>query len=164
MAEEKKIDRKEFDKLRSQYLEFAKSLREKDRHARGGTTLGEMMEAGDFDASMQALAHDPEYIRDMVATRLEIYLGEHEGWSPSSGELRREVFRGGGITMLGKTSPEGRPFAHPAELAVRAARSIGRRKATNLIKHLRDNADLCNALADAFEHRLSSESTIRRIQ
>jgi hypothetical protein len=164
MTEEKKIDRKEFDKLRAQYLEFAKSLRERDRHARGGTTLGEMMESGDFDASMQELARDPEYIKDMVATRLKIYLGEHEGWAPSSGELRREVFFGGGIAMLGKTNQDGRPFPHPAELGLRAARSIGRRKATNLINHLRENAALCNALADAFEHRVDSESGIRRVQ
>ncbi len=162
---EKKISREEFDKLWRGYLELARNLREKDRHGRGGTTFGEMIGSQAFAEAWIGVLTDPEYIRREVAQRLERWLGERGGKYSDDGWLEKEGL-GPGIAKLGATSRGGKPFPHPLELGQRAARapSMTAQKAEQTIKLLRENATLCNALAEAFEERLKAEGGIRRIQ
>lgn len=161
-----RISYEEFERLQAAVLEFAIRLRGKDRHERGGTTLGEMYASDAFAEAWVSLLTDPEYIRREVAQNLERWLGERGGKYSDEGWLEREVLRVG-IAKLGEAKRyEGGRQPTAVELGSRAARapSMTEAKAEHRTNLLRENAKLCLDLADAFEERLQNEGGIRRVQ
>jgi len=165
VSEPEKVSREEFDRLWGAYVDLAQRLSGRDRHARGGTTLGEMFNSEGFADAWVEMLCDPEYIRRQVAQNLETWLGEHDGKYSMDGWLQR-VGLGVGITNLGEVGRYGESVLHPTELGRRAARapSMTERKAEHRIARLIDNAKLCLDLAEAFEQRLQAAGGIRRIQ
>ncbi len=161
---EEKISREEFERLQGALVELAKKLREKDRHERGGTTVGEM--GGGLGEAMMAVLQDPEYIRGNVAMHLAWWLGDREKSYSSEGQLKRDYTSPPGIVMLGTQGRFGYAFMGPEEVAERALRrrELTDRKAEHRINSLRENAKLCLDLADAFKERLQNEGGIRRVQ
>lgn len=162
---EEKISRQEFDRLWQEFLKLAERLREKDRHDRGGTTIGEM-ESDALGEGIVSVLQDPEYIRSEVKRRLDWWLGDREDWGGFQSHLLVDFQRPPGIGMLGKTSRYGEPFPEPAELGTRASRAedMTEREAERCIALLIENASVCLDLAEAFEQRLQSEGGIRRVQ
>ncbi len=79
MAEEK-IGREDFDALWGAFLAFARQLREKDRHGRGGTTIDEALQGGAFGEALIEILTDPLYISHQVKRHLEWWLGERDVW------------------------------------------------------------------------------------
>ena len=151
------ISREDFDRLQEEFNQYAAQLREKDRHGRGGTTVSEAMDPAAFVEASIALMQDPEYIRKTVRRRLEYLMGEPDE-DRSGGSLGNPY--GLGINSL---DDEFHP-QDPAVIGAFAARHYKERKAQNRLKALREFADLCRSLADAFEKRLEEESRLRRIQ
>jgi len=70
------ISREEFYRLDEELTEYAIELREKDRHERGGTSLGQMAEDGSLADGMIAYLFSEEYIREEVPRILRRHLGE----------------------------------------------------------------------------------------
>jgi hypothetical protein len=147
------ISREEFDRLKEEYMEFATSVSEKDRHERGGTTLGELAESGELAQAVIDMANDSEYQKRRVRRKLWYLLGnpENEYANGSLGD-----YFGVAINDLDDEDP--------VEIGIFAARHYKERKFQNRLKSLRDYADLCKTLADVFEDRLNEETKIRRIQ
>ena len=152
------ISREEFNRLKEEFNGYATELWEKDRHQRGGTTMGEMMEDGSFAKALITVLQDPEYIRRDVRHKLEYLMGDAEEKREYSGSLNN--YCSIGINALDNEHR----LQDPAQIGVFAARNYKEKKAQNRLKSLRDFADLCGTLAATFEHRLNEESKIRRIQ
>jgi hypothetical protein len=143
-----RLSREDFDRLREALAAFSGELAEKDRHERGGTTLGELAErteGGLFDG-VSAVFKDPRHIRDQVHSRLQRWCGEQDRWrgalvSPYS-------LRGPGICALGT---EGLPG--PEELGRRAAASetLTPKKVENRVRTFNELALLCLDVAVALE-------------
>jgi hypothetical protein len=165
---EGKISREEFDALWEAYRAFAAQLRERDRHERGGTTLGEIAASGEFAEALVSVLSDPALIRHEVNSRLNYWLGERDGWGGYRHESPFLADYGSppGIAMLGKTGRFGRAFPEPHEVSARASRAerMTEVKAENRIKALEELAALCLELAEAFVERLKNEAGIRRVQ
>ncbi len=146
-------EEEEFVRLRSEVKELVANLKEKDRHERGGITLGEMLDSGALAEAMVATAADPKYIRRQVRSYLESWLGD-----PESRVLAEGMFTNRYSIPINALDDQ------PEHVGTYAARAIGERKARNRIETLRASAKLCGDLASAFEARLREEGTIRRIQ
>lgn len=165
-SEAQVISREEFDALWEAYLDFALRLQEKDRHERGGTTLGELWDSEEFGEAFISVLRDPAYISHQVAGHLRWWLGERDAWGAKESELVRNYGYPPGIIMLGREDTYGQPLPTPQEVARRAARakSMGTLKGENRVRELTELATLCLDLADAFEGRLEAEGGIRRIK
>lgn len=166
---EQRISREDFDALWQAYLVFARQLREKDRHERGGTTLGEAAESGSLGDALVAVFGDPAYITMQVNDHLYWWLGERDVWGARRSPFFAEFHHPPGIAVLGKVGKHCRPgeqFPDPEEVGLRAARapSMTESKATHRIAGLEELAALCLDLAAAFEARLENEGGIRRVQ
>jgi hypothetical protein len=163
---EEKLSREEFDALWGAYLVFARQLREKDRHGRGGTTLGEAMQSGAFAYAAIQVLNDPAYITKQVTNHLNWWLGERDVWGARRSEFLINRRSPPGVAVLGKKSMDGEPYPGPEEVGLGAARapSMTEAKAEHRIKALEELAALCLDLADAFEKRLEDEGGIRRVQ
>ena len=152
------ISRDEFDRLQEEFTEYATELREKDRHRRGGTTLGEMLDDDSFGEAWEAMLRSPEYIRRQVYRNLEYLMGDPDEDGDYSGSLYNMYSVGiNRVDHVGGSN-------NLVEIGTLAARHYKEKKAQNRISSLRDFADLCRALANTFERRIEEESTIRRIQ
>jgi hypothetical protein len=155
MAEEK-IGREDFDALWGAFLAFARQLREKDRHGRGGTTIDEALQGGAFGEALIEILTDPLYISHQVKRHLEWWLGERDVWGGHPSPFLSEGYQPG-IAMLGKTKGMDGVFSEPEELARRASRAMSDEKAIGRIMELEELGALCLDLAAAFEERLDGE-------
>jgi hypothetical protein len=160
-----KMNREEWDTFFEAFVKFADSLANKDRHERGGTTLGERLESGSAGEAWLAVLRDPAQIRKEIALRLAIWLGDRSDIGLSEeGNLNRDWPVG--IAKLGKANPYGSPHPDPHETATRSARhsSMTEEKSSKIIAELRELEKLVSDIASEFEKRLQEESEIRRIQ
>lgn len=163
---EQQVSREEFQELWEAYQDLAKDLSEKDRHQRGGTTMGEIFNSPGVAEAWISVLSDPAYIRYHVAFMLEVWLGNRDEWGVQTAKLASDLRSPPGIAALGKGSPKWSVYADPVQLGRRAARhrSMTAEKARNRIADLEDAAQLCGSLAEAFEQRLADEAGLRRLK
>jgi len=162
------MNREEFDALSREVIDYQARLSEWQRHGRGGTTLGEMIDSGALAEGFVRLVSDPSYEQREVRRKLKRWFGDPEQeWEYSRpGGMLYNIYDVC-INLVGGSSEDYVPdplAASPAELGARAGRVLTERKARTRIERLRETARQAGKLADDYEKRLDEERAIRPIR
>jgi hypothetical protein len=162
------MNREEFDALSREVIDYQARLSEWQRHGRGGTTLGEMIDSGALAEGFVRLVSDPSFQQREVRRNLKRWLGDPEQeWEYSRERGMLYNIYNVCINLVGGASEEYVPdplTAGPAELGARAGRVLTERKARTRIERLRETARQAGKLADDYEKRLDEERAIRPIR
>jgi hypothetical protein len=169
------VNIEEYRKIKDEVNELASKIHEYERHERGGTTLGEILdkisdrdipEPSPEEAARQEAARRLS-LRKEARRKLQYMLGDAEDAMVGHWYYGGHLI-GGACSLSWYLDPHRRDHPDsdhdPAQTAAMAASVMGTRALKNRVAKFKEVASLLEQMADGMEERLKEEATIRRIR